>query len=283
VHGFHPTARSPRGAGATGGVSDSPGGREAWSRVAPIYSSTFARYTSLAIEPLLDEAGVRGGVEVLDLACGPGLAAAAALRRGARACGADFSGAMVKLASAAVPGARFVRADAHQLPCRSECFGAVVCNFGVHTFADHSGALGEVWRVLRAGGTFAFTVWDAAERSEVQRLLELAVRTRGDRPPDPPETSEFADLVWAARALEQDGFARPRARPLELPLRAADGDEIFEIFRTGTIRLAGLLASQSAGALAAVREEFVRLLAPWTGAGGVDVPMRAILHSAQRP
>ena len=273
-------ARSPLA--AAGSVSDD-GERDAWSRVAPVYSNTFARYTSLAIEPLLDEARLQPGMPVLDLACGPGRAAAAALRRGTRACGVDLSGAMVRLARDAERGASFVRADAHDLPWRAESFGAVVCNFGVHTFADGDRALSEVRRVLRAGGTFAFTVWDAAERSEAQRLLELAVRTCGDRPPDAPEASEFADPARAATALERGGFVGPRARALELRLRAADGQEIFEIFRTGTIRLAGLLASQSSGAQAAVRAEFVRLLKPWSGASGVNVPMRAILHSAQRP
>ena len=263
---------------------DSDGGEHlAWSRVARVYSSTFARYTSLAIEPLLDEARLQPGMPVLDLACGPGRAASAALRRGARVYGADFSSAMVKLAREAERAAPFVRADAHALPWRAESFGAVVCNFGMHTFADRGRALGEVRRVLRVGGTFAFTVWDAAERSEVQRLLELAVRTCGDRPPETPETSEFADFAWARAALERQGFVGPHARRLELRLRAAEGNEIFETFRIGTIRLAGLLASQSSGALAAVRAEFVRLLKPWSGAAGVDVPMAAILHSAQRP
>jgi ubiquinone/menaquinone biosynthesis C-methylase UbiE len=276
-------AHSPSDTGASGGVSKSPAGAEAWSRVAPTYATTFARFTSLSIEPLLDDARVRAGTEVLDLACGPGLAAVAALNRGARVYGADFSLSMVRLARAAAPGAHFAQADAHQLPCRAGSLDAVVSNFGVHTFADGERAFREARRVLREGGCLAFTVWDAVERSEVERLLELAVRSSSDHPPAAPKPSEFTDAARAASALETAGFSRPRARALELRLRAADGHEIFEIFRTGTIRLAAWLAELSPAARTRVREEFARLLAPWTGADGVEVPMRAILNSAERP
>jgi ubiquinone/menaquinone biosynthesis C-methylase UbiE len=276
-------AHSPTDNGPSGGVSKSPAGAQAWSRVAPTYAITFARFTSLAIAPLLDDARVRAGTAVLDLACGPGLAAAAALDRGARVCGADFSASMVRLARAAAPGAQFAQADAHQLPFRPGSLDAVVSNFGIHTFADSDRAFREAWRVLRQGGCFAFTIWDAVERSEVERLLELAVRSSSDHPPAAPKPSEFADAARAASALETAGFSRPRARALELRLRAADGQEIFEIFRTGTIRVAAWLAELSPVERTAVREEFVRLLAPWTGANGVEVPMRAILHTAERP
>ncbi|WP_328465329.1 methyltransferase domain-containing protein [Actinoplanes sp. NBC_00393] len=53
------------------------------------------------VDPLLDAARVEAGSRALDLACGPGQAAAQALIRGARPVGVDLSPAMVAPASQA--------------------------------------------------------------------------------------------------------------------------------------------------------------------------------------
>ncbi|MGH7742058.1 MAG: class I SAM-dependent methyltransferase [Candidatus Eiseniibacteriota bacterium] len=277
-----PVARSHSEPGAARSAAGEPRGPEVWTRVAPTYATTFARFTSLAIEPLLDQAGLTRGMKVFDLACGPGVAAAAALGRGATVCGADFSRGMVTLAHDAVPPGHFVQADAHQLPWRADGFDAVISNFGVHTFEKPLVAFGEVRRVLRPGGTFAFTVWDAVEHSEAERLLEQAVRMHGDGPPAAPKATEFADSARAGQVFTESGFTEFRTQPLDLRLRARDGHEIFEIFRTGTIRLAKYLADQSPEALVVIREAYRKSLAPWQDASGVRVPMRAVLHSAKR-
>ena len=55
-----------------------------WSARAGTYDALMARATALAVEPLLDAAGVGPGVRVLDVGCGLGALAAAAAARGAR-------------------------------------------------------------------------------------------------------------------------------------------------------------------------------------------------------
>jgi SAM-dependent methyltransferase len=257
--------------------------RSAWSNVAPRYAVTFANYTALAIEPLLTEAQIGAGNRVLDLACGPGALAAAALQRGARVIAADSSRGMAAIARTAVPGADVLQADAQSLPLRDGGCDAVVANFGVHTFADTTLALGEMARALRRGGRMAFTVWDAAERSEAQRLLERAVRLRGDHPPEDAGSGPWADPGRTRELLTAAGFTEIRTRALNLVLHAASAEEIFEVFRIGTLRLAAMLSSHSAAALAAIRAEFTDSLIPWTDASGVAVPMRAILYAARRP
>ena len=257
--------------------------RSAWSNVAPRYAATFARYTALAIEPLLADAGIAAGERLLDLACGPGALASAALQRGTRVIAADSSRGMAAIARMTASGAEVLQADAQALPVRDGACDAVVANFGLHTFADASLALGEMARVLRRGGRMAFTVWDAAERSEAQRLLERAVRLRGDRPLDDAGGSPWTDEARTHEVLTGAGFTGIRARALDLILNAASGEEIFEVFRIGTLRLAAMLSAHSAAALTAIRAEFTRSLAPWTGAAGVAVPMRAILYVARRP
>src|SRR5439155_1089278 len=100
-------------------------------RLAATYGDFFAANTARAIEPLLDGAGVRAGLAVLDVACGPGHVAAAAARRGARVTGVDLSVEMLALAVRAHVDVRFREADAEALPFTDCAFDAVVCNFGI--------------------------------------------------------------------------------------------------------------------------------------------------------
>src|ERR687893_222139 len=65
---------------------------------------------------VLDLARVGAGTTVLDLGCGPGTFAAAAVARGARVVGIDTDRSAVAAAAAAVPEADFRIGDAHDPP-----------------------------------------------------------------------------------------------------------------------------------------------------------------------
>ena len=77
---------------------------------------------------LLDDASVRGGTRVLDIASGPGFVAAMAAERGALVVGVDIAEAMVALARRLHPQLDFRRGNAEALPFGDESFDAVVAN-----------------------------------------------------------------------------------------------------------------------------------------------------------
>jgi SAM-dependent methyltransferase len=254
--------------------------RDAWTHVAPLYAETFGRCTALAIPELIRALEIAPRTRVLDVGCGPGGASHAALAAGARVVGADFAAGMLAVARAEVRDLELVRADAHALPCRGGSFDAVMSNFGVHAVADPPRMLAEFRRVLRPGGRLAIVAWDGEARSDAQAALEQAVDAYGDRPAGKPAAGPLALAGPAAALLEAAGFREARTRRLDLELRVTDGREIFEAFRCGTVRTAAMINSQSAAALERIRNEFVRLLAPWTTADVVAVPMCALLHTA---
>jgi demethylmenaquinone methyltransferase / 2-methoxy-6-polyprenyl-1,4-benzoquinol methylase len=108
---------------------------------------------ALTFGPVLSRPNAR----VLDLCCGTGDMAFALHREGPRAqiVGADFSHAMLKLASTKsdnekVP--RWVEADALQLPFPDHSFDLVTSAFGFRNLADYDAGLREIWRVLKPGG-----------------------------------------------------------------------------------------------------------------------------------
>ena len=71
--------------------------------------------TAQATEPLLHAVGVKDGTRLLEVACGPGHVAAAAMARGATATGIDLVPGMIGEAHRAHPGIEFREGDAEAL------------------------------------------------------------------------------------------------------------------------------------------------------------------------
>ena len=130
------------------------------ARVVAKYHEHLSGVTTQSVEALLDAAGIRSGSRILDVATGAGYIAGAAAQRGADAIGIDFSAVQVQMACDRYPSVRFEQADAEALPFDPQSFDAVVNGFGMHHFPNPDIALREAFRVLKAGGRIAFTVWD---------------------------------------------------------------------------------------------------------------------------
>src|SRR5882762_2445616 len=150
-----------------------------WERAASEYESRWTDLTSHFIEPLLRSVGVvpgaasgaAPGLRLLDVACGPGYVAAAALARGAVPVGIDFSARMVARARERHPAIEFLEGDAERLSFEASSFDAVVTNFGVPHLARPENAFAEARRVLRPGGRFGFTVWGAPEQNPLSKIV----------------------------------------------------------------------------------------------------------------
>ena len=136
--------------------------RAGWESASVVakYHEHISSVTTQSVEALLDAAGIRSGSRVLDVATGAGYIAGAAAQRGADAIGIDFSAVQVQMARDRYPSVRFEEGDAEALPFDPQSFDAVVSGFGMCHFPNPDIALREAFRVLKAGGRIAFTVWD---------------------------------------------------------------------------------------------------------------------------
>jgi ubiquinone/menaquinone biosynthesis C-methylase UbiE len=117
-----------------------------------------------------DRLGVRGGDSVLDLGCGFGRHAFEAARRGAIVVALDAGrdevlGVRATFAAMVDAGelsgdthAAAVQGDALALPFADETFDRVICSEVLEHIPDDLGAMAELARVLRRGGTMAITV-----------------------------------------------------------------------------------------------------------------------------
>ncbi|CAG0957451.1 hypothetical protein PHYC_00544 [Phycisphaerales bacterium] len=264
-----------------------------WRAVAERYGPAFSGATGQSIGPMLDALGVGPSVRLLDVACGPGDASAAAAGRGASALGVDFAAEMVALARRKWPGVEFREGDAENLDLPDAEFDAVLMNFGVLHLADPDRAITEAFRVLRpgrGGGRLAFTVWVPPPETVPFAIVLEAVEQHGvpniGVPPGPP-MFRFADSHEARRVLGAAGFVDIGFRPLPITLALADPDALFQIMLEAGVRTSGLLKAQTPAALERIREHMKQRVAGYRVGNGADeahmLPMPAVLITATKP
>src|SRR5262245_11488161 len=124
----------------------------------PVNRSAYDRYVGewsrLFVPTVLAAAEVTAADRILDVATGPGEAAALALTQVGPAglvVGVDISLAMLAAATSRFAGSRFrpVVTDGQVLPFADATFDAVICQLGLMFFPDPARGLTEFRRVLR--------------------------------------------------------------------------------------------------------------------------------------
>ena len=132
--------------------------KQGWAHFAPLEAITTAPAARL-----VKHAGIRAGQRVLDVACGTGVAAITAARTGARVTGLDLTPELLERAREnsriAEMEIDWHEGDVEKLPFGDAAFDVVVSQFG-HMFAPRPDvAVAEMIRVLKPGGTIAFSTW----------------------------------------------------------------------------------------------------------------------------
>ncbi len=157
--------------------------KQGWAHFGPLESHTIP-----CAARLVKRAGIRAGQRVLDIACGTGVVSITAARLGAQVTGFDLTPELLERAreNARVAGVKidWHEGDVEKLPFDDASFDAVVSQFG-HIFAPRPEvAIAEMLRVLKPGGTIAFSTWPP--ELFVGRMFALAASYM---PPPPPGVS----------------------------------------------------------------------------------------------
>jgi SAM-dependent methyltransferase len=255
-----------------------------WQRAAAHYGNSFAGATTCFIGKLLDAAGVGAGTRVLDVACGPGYAAAAAAARGANVTGLDFAPAMVAIARAAYPEFVFEQGDAEALPYDDATFDAVVSNFGIHHAPRPLLALTQVHRVLSWGGAAAFTSWAEPSENLAWRFVLDAIERHADMGVAkalPPGGRLRTAEDWS-RAMETAGFSRVRVELRRNTWPLASAEDFVECMQRGTARMAALINAQNPSALPAIKADIAARVERYREGDQIFVPVAALLASGSK-
>lgn len=157
--------------------------KQGWAYFAPLEA-----HTTPQAAMLVKRSRIHAADRVLDVACGTGVVAITAARLGARVTGLDLTPELLERAreNSRTAGVEidWHEGDVENLPFEDAVFDAVLSQFG-HIFAPRPDvAITEMLRVLRPGGTIAFSTWPP--ESYVGRVFALVADYM---PPPPPGVS----------------------------------------------------------------------------------------------
>jgi SAM-dependent methyltransferase len=158
--------------------------RYGWDRASELYEGFWDKQLRPAQDLLLEMADIRGGEQILDIACGTGLVSFRALEKTGTTgsvLGTDLSGKMIELASQAAPeksggSIAFERMDAEALLLPEDRFDTVLCALGLMYMPDPRQALREMFRVLKKGGRAVAAVWGKRDHCGWADIFEIVDR-----------------------------------------------------------------------------------------------------------
>lgn len=240
-------------------------------------------------ELLLDAVAPAPGAAVLDVAAGTGALTRAAARRvgpHGRVVATDISPAMVEFNAAhpPQPGAAPVEAvvaSATALGRTDGEFDVVLCQQGMPFFPDRPGALREMRRVLRPGGTIGVAVWTPGHETMPFGPINDAVRDQGAPEPFPAAWDESA-FVLSPEALgsllEDAGFHDVDSRETEL-MTLWPSPEALANAVDGT-PFGAVLAGLGTEARRAAGEQIRRRFTEFARGGHVEVPTYSAIARA---
>jgi SAM-dependent methyltransferase len=251
--------------------------RNAHHRLADSYHAFFAPVTEHAVEPLLSAARVRAGTRVLDVACGSGVVAKHAAKRGARVTGVDLAPRMLELAAKFNPDCTFREASVDAMPFEDGAFEAVVCAFGIGHFPDPPAAVAECVRVASAGGVCAFAWWDLPARNRMHGVLlaaldEVKPKPPADLPPGPPLFRYSEDAAFR-ELLETAGLRQVAIASHSFTWRLANAEALWTASMGCMARNSALINAQTPEVRERIHAAFLRHANEHLTASGLELPM----------
>jgi SAM-dependent methyltransferase len=239
--------------------------RAGWAHFAPLQA-----ITTMPAADLVKFAGIRPGQRVLDVACGTGVVAITAARAGAAVTALDLTPELLAVgrnnARTAGVEIEWREGDVEALPFDAPTFDVVVSQFG-HMFAPRPAvAVGEMLRVLKPGGTIAFSTWPPEHL--VGRMFSLTARYMPPPPPGVSPPGEWGDEAivrerLGAAAVRDVTFARGTATVPTLSV--PHYRELLERTAGPVMKLVETLSTSAPDRLAAFRKEHDALAAEYFG------------------
>jgi SAM-dependent methyltransferase len=239
-----------------------------------VSADAYLRFMGQYSEPLAaqfaDLAGIRPGLRLLDVGCGPGALTAELVRRSGAVCAVEPSASFAAAVRERLPGVDVRQSSAEELPFPDDAFDGALAQLVVHFMADPVQGLREMGRVTRPGGVVAACVWDhAGGRGPLTAFWSAA------RELDPAADDE-SDLAGAreghlAGLFAQAGLGRAQAATLTVRIRHASFEHWWERFTLGVGPAGAYVGSLTPDRRAELRERCRRLLP----AGPVEISATA--------
>ncbi len=155
--------------------------KQEFTRQAEAFSTSAAITDSALTARFIEAMGDASRGRILDVACGPGIVTAALAAEAREVIAFDLTPEMLRkaeqrCAQAGRKNVTFKEGSAAELPFANDAFDGVATRLSVHHFQDPRRVLGEIFRVLRPGGTFVLADVVSSENKEdadLQNAIEM--------------------------------------------------------------------------------------------------------------
>ena len=257
----------------------------------PVDRSTYDRYTGvwsrLFVPSVVAAAEVAAADRILDVATGPGEAAALALSQvgpSGLVVGVDIALAMLDAAKTRFAGARFwsVVADGQALPFADGTFDAVLCQLGLMFFPDPAQGLQEFRRVLRPRRRAVVCVISARERAPMWGVLaEILSRYLPDQWEVLHLMFSLADAGHLERLLATAGFREIRVTRETRESSFASFDDYWAPIEEAPGSLPQAYRALPDASRQAVREEVQARLAEFESGGRLVMSIEMLIGTGR--
>ena len=206
--------------------------REAWNLAAPALDHPVVDFWRHFGAGLVDRAGLRPGMCVLDACAGAGASSVPACRAvapGGIVLAVDVSDASLALARARADAAGLDNletraADMSSLDLPEASFDGVLCGFAVFFLPDMDASLARLWRLVAPGGVIALTTWRKDFWRPLRTILhEELKRLRPDLLTGSSPWERVRDEAGVRALFERVGIpgveveTEPRRQPVPTP------------------------------------------------------------------
>jgi SAM-dependent methyltransferase len=263
---------------------------DAWHRWGP----TLEQWLGPATELMLDQARIRPGARVLDLAAGAGGQTIAAARRvgpSGSVLATDISPAILAYAADAARAAGLANVevremDGEKLDLDDQSFDAIISRVGLIYFPDRQRALSEIHRVLRPEGRVSAIVYSTADRNPFFSIPVTIIRRIAGLPapgPGLPGPFSLGGPGVLETAYASAGFDAVDVRPLDAPVRFLTASECVRFERESFGALHAMLANVGPAEREQAWREIEAELRQFESGDGFVGPCQLLIGSARRP
>jgi SAM-dependent methyltransferase len=144
---------------------------EAWGSHANDWSCLYEHYAVDALVAMFAALRVGPNMELLDIACGSGLALRLGSAMGAGVAGIDAAPDLIAVARERTPAADLRVGSMYELPWADATFDAAVSVNGI--WGGCEAALDEAFRVLRPGGRIAISFWGQGPPLDIKTFFRI--------------------------------------------------------------------------------------------------------------
>ena len=160
------------------------------------------------------------GMQILDVAAGPGSSSEPLHKAGATVFATDFSEGMLAVGRKSRPYLNFSKADALNLPFEANRFDVVTISYGLRNTSDYPKALAEAFRVTKPGGRmvvveFSHPTWRPFRTLYTEYLMKALPAIARKTSSNPDAYTYLAESIRAwpdqkalADAMEKAGWGQ---------------------------------------------------------------------------